>query len=70
MKIITHSEDVERIGETEETTFKINANARAFKILSSNLYKDKIGSIVREISTNAYDAHILMGTPERPFDDT
>ena len=70
MKIITHSEDVERIGETEETTFKINANARAFKILSSNLYKDKIGSIVREISTNAYDAHILMGTPERPFDVT
>ncbi len=48
--------------------FTIAANGKAFEILSSTLYQDKIGSIVREISCNAYDAHKEAGTPDLPFE--
>lgn len=52
----------------EKQEFKIAASAKAFKILSSNLYRNKIRAIIRELSTNAYDAHISAGHPEKPFD--
>lgn len=47
------------VGET--STFQIQSSAKAFKILSSNLYKDKITAVIRELSTNAVDAHIANG---------
>lgn len=68
MKFRQRPETLERIGEVSETNFTIRSSAHAFKILSSNLYQDKIGAIVREISTNAYDAHILKGNQNRPFE--
>ena len=39
------------------TQFSIKANGKAFKLLSSNLYSDKPLAILREIGSNAYDAH-------------
>lgn len=48
--------------------FSIAMNAKAFKVLSDTLYQDKIGSLVREISTNAYDGHIMAGKQEVPFE--
>jgi len=47
--------------------FSMAMNAKAFHTLSSTLYKDKFGAIIREICSNAYDAHLMVGTPERPF---
>lgn len=38
--------------------FTILATSKAFQILSSNIYTNKIRAIIREISTNAYDAHV------------
>ena len=38
------------------------------RILSDNLYSNKIGSIVREISANALDAHRMSGKEDVPFD--
>lgn len=49
------------------TGFSIAMNAKAFRVLSSGLYKDKIGSIVREISFNAKDAHVDAGKPDVEF---
>jgi len=43
------------------STFQIQQSADAFKILSSNLYKNKIAAVVRELSTNAVDAHKASG---------
>ena len=54
--------------ETSGTKFSIKATGKAFRILSSGLYKEKILAIVRELSCNAYDAHIAAGYPDRPFD--
>ena len=47
--------------------FTIAATAHAFKILSSTLYKDKQGAVLRELGCNAYDAHTDNGNPEEPF---
>ena len=57
---------VERSQAFVENTFKIKASAKAFDILSSGLYSDKITAIIRELSCNAYDSHIQAGNTE-PF---
>ena len=49
-------------------TFKINANAKAFQILSSGLYTHKIKAVIRELSCNAYDAHVAVGAANKPFE--
>lgn len=52
---------------SNEKGFTINASPEAFRILSSGLYSNKIRAIIRELSCNAYDSHVMAGTPERPF---
>lgn len=68
MKLRADSLTIERDGIGAETGFKIAANAKAFEILSSKLYSDVPRAIVRELSTNAFDAHVEAGNPEKPFD--
>ena len=51
---------------THAHVFTIHASAKAFKILSSNLYKDKIAAVIRELSCNALDSHVDAGNPD-PF---
>jgi glycosyltransferase involved in cell wall biosynthesis len=46
-----------------EREFTIKSCSKAFKILSDKLYSDKIGAVVRELSTNAYDSHIEANNP-------
>ena len=57
---------IERHGIQKESVFRIRASAKAFSILSSNLYTDKILAIVREVSVNAQDSHIAAHNPQ-PF---
>jgi len=56
-----------RSGVEDEQTFRIKASAKAFKILSSGLYANKIRAIVRELSANAYDAHKEANNLDIPF---
>jgi hypothetical protein len=68
MLLQTTTQDVEIHGaEEESTSFSIAMNAKAFKVLSSTLYQDKVGSIIRETCTNALDSHIMQGNPDEPF---
>lgn len=53
------------VGEVQE--FKLNNSSIAFDILSSRLYNDKIQAIIRELSCNAYDAHVAAGKVDVPF---
>jgi hypothetical protein len=48
--------------------FKIKASAKAFSILSSGLYSNKIKAIIQELSCNAYDSHVAAGKKDVPFD--
>lgn len=55
---------VERSGVDTESKFVIKASAKAFDILSSNLYSDTRLAIVRELSCNAWDAHVVAGNKD------
>lgn len=55
--------NVGQIGE-----FRIRNSAKAFSILSSGLYANKICAIIRELSCNAVDSHVAAGKPGAPFD--
>lgn len=46
----------------------IKSSAKAFKVLTTGLYSNLIRAIIREISCNAYDAHVEAGCADRPFD--
>jgi len=54
------------VGEVGE--FRIRNSAKAFNILSSGLYANKIRAIVRELSCNAVDSHTAAGKQDTPFD--
>lgn len=47
--------------------FSIKASAKAFKILSSSIYENKIKAIIREVSCNAVDGHNMAGKHNVPF---
>jgi hypothetical protein len=55
--------NVGQIGE-----FRIRNSAKAFNILSSGLYANKIRAIIRELSCNAVDSHVAAGKQDTPFD--
>lgn len=55
--------NVGQIGE-----FRIRNSAKAFSILSSGLYANKIKAIIRELSCNAVDSHVAAGKTGTPFD--
>jgi HSP90 family molecular chaperone len=57
---------VSNVGEIGE--FRIRNSAKAFNILSSGLYANKVKAIIRELSCNAVDSHIAAGKKETPFD--
>lgn len=67
MKIAEETNTIVRSGEFKEQGFTIKASAKAFAILSEGLYSDKVLAIVRELSTNAYDSHVMAGTQNKPF---
>lgn len=68
MKIETTSHTLERGNLGTESSFRIRSNRRAFSILSSNLYANKIKAVIRELSCNARDSHVAAGAQSVPFD--
>ena len=54
--------------EGQTAAFTIAASSKAFQILSNQLYTDKPRAILRELSTNALDAHIAAGKMDVPFE--
>jgi hypothetical protein len=58
---------VETGGLTEVGNFTIRADAKAFRVLIDSLYSNKPLAIIRELSSNAYDSHVLAGIMERPI---
>lgn len=59
---------VKRSDNFSEKSFQIKTSNKAFKILSDGLYSDKITAIIRELSCNAYDAHVTANNMEKSFD--
>ena len=57
---------VEIIGDIKENKVGIRSEdaEHLIMVLSSNLYSNPIGSTVREIVSNAWDAHVEAGNPD------
>jgi hypothetical protein len=68
MKLVTEKREVESGNISQTSGFKFKAGAKAFRIFIDGIYSDKIRAVIREISTNAYDAHIQAGKSDQPFD--
>lgn len=67
MKVESNSQPVSMSGTFQTASYNIKATGKAFRILSSGLYSDKILAIIRELSCNAYDSHVAAGKPTVPF---
>ena len=58
---------VEKSDGLQSTAFQIKTSPKAFRALLSNLYTDKISAIIRELCSNAWDAHKEVGKENEPF---
>ena len=67
MKLQEHDYGFEAVLPENRTPFKIKTSAKLFDILSSGIYKDKILAVIRELSCNAYDAHVVAKKTHVPF---
>ena len=67
MELVRNNGPVTTVGGGSKSNFSIAMNAKAFRVLSDTLYQDKIGSIVREISCNGLDGHIMAGKTDKPI---
>jgi hypothetical protein len=67
MKVIEQNHRVKSRGVLAKKQSTLKTNAKAFRMLSDMLYSDAVEAVIRELSTNAVDAHVEVGT-EKPFD--
>ena len=58
MKISEETIDVTKSDSLDEETFYIKATPEAFESISGRLYNNRILAPIRELSANAYDAHV------------
>ena len=72
MKVIEKKSTVEASGVVTTAKFGIKEAGvgHIFHILRNQLYSDAATAVIREYSTNAADAHIEAGIPERPIEVT
>lgn len=54
----------------KEQSMTVKNTSKLFSLMIDGLYQDKYGSVVRELSANAIDAHKSAGCSERPFEIT
>ncbi|KKL75476.1 hypothetical protein LCGC14_2054480 [marine sediment metagenome] len=67
MKLGIETHKVETFGVDNQTAFSIEAHSISFKILSDQLYSDKVLAVVRELSCNAFDSHVDADKKDVPF---
>jgi hypothetical protein len=58
MKLQTKVHLAETSGLSSQRAFSIKASPKAFQIMSSQIYSNKIRAVIRELSCNAKDAHV------------
>jgi hypothetical protein len=68
MIVETPTREIISYGVKNKAECRIRANAKAFRVLYKNLYSDPIRAIIRELSTNARDSHVLAGKADVPFE--
>lgn len=59
-EVVLHSRGVNQSHE-----YSIAQSAKMMELLADGLYKDKIKAPIRELATNAWDAHVMAGTTDK-----
>lgn len=67
MKIDTESQDVNVHGDFETSEFAIGDIAFIVDMFADKVYSHKERAVIRELSCNAHDSHVLAGTTDVPF---
>lgn len=67
MKLAQEARNVQVSEGLATSQFKIKMDGKMFAMLSGKLYSDPIGAVIRELSTNAYDAQKDSGKGQEPF---
>ena len=71
MKLAEYEGMVEASDDVKPVQYTIATNRKSFEVLSKNIYSDRVGAVIRELSTNAADANtdyeIKTGKPAAPF---
>ncbi len=68
MKLTEVVNNVEAVSNYTPSTFQIAETRANFELWSKRIYADPIKAIIRELSTNAVDAHFEAGKSETPFE--
>ena len=68
MKLYTEDQDVAVCGDFETSEFAIGDIAFIVDMFADKVYSHKERAIIRELSCNAHDSHIMAGTTDVPFD--
>ncbi len=70
MKVTESTINVQSSGIQSESFFNVKESnvGHIFSILRNKLYSNKPLAIIREYCTNAFDAHVEAGIPERPIE--
>lgn len=68
MQIESKTNIIETAGLGSTGGFSIKTTAAAFQLLSSGLYSNKIRAVVRELSSNAVDAHTMVQRKDRSIE--
>jgi len=61
------TKDVEVSGDFQTSAYSIEAGAKAFAVLSKNIYVNAVKAVIRELSTNAMDIHTEVGKQDVQF---
>lgn len=65
--VSTRQKTINTLDPTNTEQLKIKVNAKAFTVLMDKMYSNKIRAVIRELSTNAYEAHQLLKKEHEPF---
>ena len=69
MKVNTSARTLDASGDFESVSFAIDEedSSHVIRVLRDSIYSDGISAVLREYGTNCWDAHNMVGTPDRPF---
>jgi hypothetical protein len=65
---ITNEHQSAQVQGVTSSKFGFEMNAKMYDILISKMYSNKQGAVIRELSANAYDAHVEADKANVPFD--
>lgn len=68
MKIEVEQQDVRVSEDFKTSSYAIGDVAFIVDMLADKVYTDKEAAVIRELSCNAYDSHVMAGKKDVPFD--